>query len=141
MKQTITVDLETWTPSVLSNITGGIQAGQMMVYSAGRGTGKSMYMKMLKDRIYHDNLCKEIMLPTQPASKYKFTRTNWYTVELLGHSTWRLSDEYNAIIAWCTEQFGPHPMHKDAWSRWWVGLGYICFRDEADYILYQLKWA
>jgi len=39
--KTITVDIETWIPSVLSNTTGGIHPGELMIMTAGRGTGKS----------------------------------------------------------------------------------------------------
>lgn len=127
--------------------SGGFKSGEMLVF-AGRQTGKSMLtMHLLKDRwsqknFYYtannlNNLCKEIMLPE---SKYKFSRAKWYTAEMPGYATWRFSDEYNQIIAWCTEHFGAHPNKHDAWSRWYVGLGYINFRDEKDYMLYQLRW-
>lgn len=108
------------------------------MYYTGRRTGKSVLNQWFD---YNNNLCKEIMLPEKPESKYKFSRAKWYTAELNGNATWRFSDEYNQIIAWCTENFGAHPSKPDAWSRWHVGLGYINFRDEKDYLLYQLKWA
>ncbi len=142
--KTITVDLETWMPAVLGNTTGGIHPGQMMIFSAGRQTGKStLYMETLKNRIYDTNLCKEIFIPMHPVKKpkYQFSRAHWYSAEMPGHATWRFSDEYNSIINWCTEQFGPHPWRQDAWSRWWVGLGVINFRDEKDFVFYKLKWS
>jgi len=150
--KTITVDLEAWdalTPTALSNTTGGIHPEQMMIFSGGRQTGKSMissyYYSISKQRsisVMGSNLCKEIFLPMYPATKpkYKFSRAHWYSAELPGHATWRLSDEYNSIFDWCTEQFGPHPTKQDAWSRWWVGLGVINFRDEKDFVFYKLKW-
>jgi hypothetical protein len=140
--KTITVDLEAYSqPCVLGTTTGGIHPGEMMVITAGRRTGKSMYMQTLNNRIYNTNRCKEIMLPiSYDKPKYKFSRAKWYTAEINDNSLWRMSKEYNNVIEWCTEQFGPHPKNKDAWSRWWVGLGYIRFRDEKDYMLYQLKW-
>ena len=144
--KTIIVDLEAWdalTPTVLSNTTGGIYPGEMFVMQASCRTGKSLYMEMLKNRIYDTNLCKEIFLPMQPATKpkYQFSRAKWYSAEMPGHATWRFSDEYNSIIEWGTEQFGPHPTEQDAWSRWWVGLGVINFRDEKDFVFYKLKWS
>jgi hypothetical protein len=140
--KTITVDLETWMPTVLGNTTGGIPVGAMNVISMGRQTGKSMYMKMLKNRIYGTNLCKEIFLPMHPVTKpkYQFSRAKWYTVDI-GDGIWRLGREYNEIIEWCTEHFGKHPHKPDAWSRWWVGVGSIYFRDERDLVLYKLKWS
>lgn len=119
----------------------------------------SMYPR----QIFNTNLCKEIMLTGQQIisrdlgffedqfltnvmqkrkkPEYKFSRAKWHTAQLHGNATWVFSDEYNQVIVWCTEQFGAHPVKQDAWSRWYVGLGYINFRDEADYILYQLRWA
>lgn len=138
------LNLQPYQEQLVRLLEGGFKAGQMSVISAGRQTGKShyySYMKGLKNRIYGTNLCKEIMLPMAPESKYKFSRAKWYTAKLNGDAIWRLSDRYNQIIAWCTEQYGPHPTKHDAWSRWYVGLGYINFRDERDFVLYQLRWA
>jgi hypothetical protein len=146
-KSTTVVDIESYTMLEyqkaidklnLNSIYGGIATGvKTMYYTAGRRTGKSVLNQWFD---YNNNLCKEIMLPEKPESKYKFSRSKWYTVELNGNATWRFSDEYNQIIAWCTENFGAHPSNPDAWSRWHVGLGYINFRDEADYLFYTLKW-
>lgn len=163
-KKTVVFDLETmnaiagieqkWHMEILKNLSGGIPAGTMNVFSAGRHgrqTGKSMLsLKVLKNRYYgatertfwaDTNLCKEIMLPMEPKSKYKFSRAKWYTAELNGEFTWRFSDEYNELIAWCNETFGPHPTKQDAWSRWYVGLGCVNFRDEQDLVMFKLKWA
>jgi hypothetical protein len=142
--KTITVDIESYSQlCVLGNTTGGIPAGAMNVIGMSRQTGKSMYMKLLKNRIYDSNLCNEILLPMRPATKpkYQFSRAKWYSAEITGHATWRMSDEYNSIIEWCTEQFGNHPDKPDAWSRWWVGVGVINFRDEKDFVFYKLKWS
>ena len=119
----------------LVNMTGGIKKGDTVIYSGGHQAGKSMYYTYA-----NNNLCKEIMLPTKAKSKYKFSRAKWHTVDI-GMGGWRLSREYNEIIEWCTEQFGEHPREHDAWSRWWVGVGTMYFRDEKDYVLFQLKWA
>jgi len=126
--------------NIMRNVTEGISPGEMMIFSGGRQTGKSLYYTALKSRIHDTNLCKEIMFPSPPESKYKFSRAKWYTVKLNSDSVWRLSDEYNQAIAWCTEQFGAHPVKQDAWSRWYVGLGYINFRDAIDYEWYMLRW-
>lgn len=115
----------------------------------------------LAQRIMETNLCKEIELTSTvtlelgvfyaphnplktikmpPNLKYQFSRAKWHTVDI-GSGGWRLSREYNEIIEWCTKQFGSHPKKPDAWSRWWVGVGKIYFRDSNDYVLYQLRWA
>jgi hypothetical protein len=150
-KQTVVFDIETMkaitetaTQYQLDLInTLGFKRGEMAVFSAGRRTGKSYYYdKVLKNRIYGTNLCNEIMLPLEPVQKpkYQFSRAKWHTVDI-GGGGWRLSREYNEIIDWCNDTFGPHPKRSDAWSRWWVGIGQIYFRDEQDLVLYKLKWA
>lgn len=158
--QTVVFDLETidaivgmeqkWQMEILKNLSGGIAAGTMNVFSAGRQTGKSsMTLKVLKNRYYgatertfwaDTNLCKEIVFPQPTKPKYQFSRAKWYTAQLPGYATWRYSDEYNSIIAWCNETFGPHPKKQDAWSRWYVGLGFINFRDQKDYQWFVLRW-
>ena len=117
---------------------GGFKKGEMMVISTARQTGKSVLWDL--ETL---NLCKEILFPMkpEPEPKYKFSRAKWYTVQLNGHATWRFSDEYNQIIDWCTQHFGPHPSKPDAWSRWYVGLGYIKIRDAKDYEWYILRWS
>jgi hypothetical protein len=152
MKNKTIVDLEAWdalTPTVLSNTTGGIHPSEMMIFSGGRQTGKSLislyYYSALKQRsvsVMGSNLCKEIFLPMHPVTKpkYQFSRAKWHTVDI-GNGIWRLGREYNEIIEWCTEQFGKHPDKPDAWSRWWVGVGEIHFRDEKDFVFYKLKWS
>lgn len=133
--------LQPYQQALLDRVSQGFKHGEMAIFSSGRQTGKSM-LTMLKTRYYSANLCKEIMLPTSPVKqeKYRFSRAKWHTVNI-GDGIWRLGREYNEIIAWCTEQFGKHPNRPDAWSRWWVGIGEINFRDEKDFVLYQLRWA
>ena len=113
---------------------------------------------MNKFHFYQSNLCKEITLTAQTQlctlgvyyapyipkimkPKYQFSRAKWYTAPLNGNGTWRFSDEYNEIIEWCTEMFGAHPTKHDAWSRWYVGLGCINFRDAKDYEWFVLRWS
>jgi hypothetical protein len=147
--KTITVDLETWTPSVLSNNTDGIHPGEMMIFSGGRQTGKSMissyYYSALKQRsisVMASNLCKEIFLPMHPATKpkYQFSRAKWYEADfwdLLALPDTSLKPKSD----WCKEQFGPHPKNIDAWSRWYISHTKIYFRDEKDFVFYKLKWS
>ena len=155
--KTITVDLESWasSPTVLGNTTGGIyplqpyqqvlwdrlsqggfKQGQMpLYYSAVQHTGKSLYQKMVLNKLYGTNLCNEIVLPMKPAPKYKFSRSKWYEAEF----SWGKQTE---VLEWCTQQFGPQPENLDAWSRWchrsWTE---IHFRDVKDYEWFLLRWS
>lgn len=52
------------------------------------------------------------------------------------------------VIKWCKEHFGgtgepKYYMNTDIVKdlRWWCRQGYIYFREEKDYIWFQLKWA
>jgi len=114
---------------------GGFKKGEMMLITAGRQTGKSYYQKMLLNKIYGTNLCKEIFLPMKPAPKYKFSRAKWYEADY----DWI---HYDEVRKWCTEQFGPHPTQHDAWSRWDHRYeGRIYFRDQKDYNWFVLRWS
>ena len=69
-----------------------------------------------------------------PRSKYKFSRARWYEAD-------HRYDDYNDVIAWCTEQFGPRPRYPDAWTRWCdIHIDRIRFRDEKDYQWFILRW-
>lgn len=66
--------------------------------------------------------------------KYRFSR-EWLKADFR-------SEDYSDAHRWCEEQFGPHPVRPDAWSRWWHKFeSSILFRDERDYILFTLRWS
>ena len=145
-KQTIVFDIETMESITktamqyqvnLVNSIAGYKPGEMVLFSAGRQTGKSMFMKVLKNRYYDTNLCKEIMLPMHPEPKYKFSRSSWFTVPL-GRMDWKKT---TACIEWCEETFGPQPKNPDAWSRWQIKYSSIYFRDSKDYEWFMLRWS
>jgi len=74
----------------------------------------------------------QITFPPKP--KYQFSRSKWYAAEY----DWI---DYGEAMAWCAEQFGPHPRQHDAWSRWWDRYeGKVYFRDERDYQWFVLRW-
>lgn len=133
---------------------GGFKAGEMQIISSGRQSGKSML-----NAIYNNNLCKEITLPGQEylqlvelkmgfadlttnrinqrkkVKQYNFSRANWYVAEF------RWQDQPK-VLAWCSQQFGPHPANPDAWSRWHNRyVGKIMFRDAKDYEWFALRWS
>lgn len=67
-------------------------------------------------------------------NKYKFSR-DWYQAHFD-------TKYYYEVDVWCSQQFGPHPVRPDAWSRWWHKFeDSILFRDEKDYILFTLRWS
>lgn len=122
----------------MNYMRGGFKPGEMVIISTPRQTVKSLYY----GTIYNTNLCKEILLPMNPEPKHKFSRAKWFEAPRPGHAAWNtFSNEYHDILNWCVGNFGPHPKKPDAWSRWYMGIETVNFRDEADYILYQLRWS
>jgi hypothetical protein len=112
---------------------GGFKQGQMTLYSAGRGTGKSA-LNAYYGTTFSTNLCNEIMLPMKPAPKYKFSRAKWYEA--------KLPRDQQAAFAWCVKQFGPEPKNTDAWSRWYFNVDRTFrFRDAKDYEWFLLRWS
>jgi hypothetical protein len=114
---------------------GGFKQGQMtLYYSAVQHTGKSLYQKMVLNKLYGTNLCNEIMLPMKPAPKYKFSRAKWYEA--------KVPRDQQAAFAWCVKQFGPEPTNTDAWTRWYFNVDRTFrFRDEKDYVMFILRWS
>ena len=105
-------------------------------------------MKINRTQLYNDNLCKEITLTAQkllneytimwdnePKSKYSFSRNNWYEAD-------HRYEDYDEVVAWCTEQFGPRPRRSDPWTRWVdIHIDRIRFRDAKDYEWFMLRWS
>jgi hypothetical protein len=98
--------------------------------------------------IYTTNLCKEVLISSYTANhitlniridrkpvkqKYNFSR-KWLEANFD-------YEHYDEVSAWCTEMFGRPDSKPDAWSRWrHEYVDQIWFRDQADYILFVLKW-
>lgn len=133
--------------ALLDKVSEGFKAGEMMIISAGRQTGKSM-LNQYYGKLYNNNLCQEIMLTGQkhlrctlgalnrlPVNKYKFSRANWYVAEYD-------NKHHFEVLEWCAQQFGPCPKRPDAWSRWVNKYSEkIHFRDAKDYEWFLLRWS
>ena len=66
--------------------------------------------------------------------KYRFSRAKWY------YCHFSLNDG-ESVLEWCTASFGKRPKNADAWTRWWFyGVNQIRFRDEADAIMFKLRF-
>jgi hypothetical protein len=65
--------------------------------------------------------------------KYRFSRAKWH------EATISFKDG-PAIWEWCTERFGKQDKNPDAWSRWYIAINTIRFRDEKDYLMFLLRW-
>jgi len=68
--------LQPWQKQVLNNMYGGIERGEMMTFSSGRNTGKSMLTAAILD-----NLCKEIIMPPfEVLTTADVDGVPWYTI-------------------------------------------------------------
>ena len=149
-------DLEGWSDSDSVRLSEDMrklyeQYAKTITISTPRDSNKSvvaMWAKMqlnsaygytgLKS-IYYNNLCKEIVLPMKPVSKYQFTRAKWYVAEIPEYLQYHA--KWSEMSKWLNEQFGPHDKNPNAWSRWiHDGWREIKFRDEADYSHFLLRW-
>lgn len=124
----VTEGIHPYQQAAWDKISGGYKGGEMVVYSGGRGVGKSFYYSI--PRYPKRTASLNRLMP-----KYKFSRAKWHIVEF----DWK---DYGAVREWCVEQFGPEPQNPDAWSRWhhtWSDG--IHFRDEQDAALFILRWS
>lgn len=77
-------------------------------------------------------------------SKYQIRHVKWYEYEMwepFPETRPVNRDRVNAILEWCTEQFGPANSITDVLARWSLSYSILRFRDEKDYIFFMLKWA
>lgn len=120
-------------------IAGGFKSSEMVLYSAGRQTGKSMlnslYGKIagVQPMNWNDGIFKmKKWVPPKP--KYKFSRAKWYEA--------KLPRDGQGAFNWCVKNFGPEPTNPDAWSRWYFNVERTFrFRDEKDYVFFMLRWS
>ena len=75
-------------------------------------------------------------IPVFKQPKYQFSRSKWYEAVM----PWHRRAEVPEWLAWCTEQFGPGPAVRDAWTRWYCSMSVLYFRDEEDYVWFTLRW-
>ena len=82
-------------------------------------------------------------LKSTPKPKDEFSRPKWYEADrAIDHSSpWPFFKYSREQYSWCIAQFGPSPLHPDAWSRWYMINDRYRFRDEKDYMLFILRWA
>lgn len=97
-----------------------------------KGTGK-LYLDMNPDSSTMIDRTQRIY-----NNKYKFSRAKWYVADIIGTMDYRTFME---MRRWIRDQFGPQDRNPNAWSRWYSDGFVIKFRDEADFILFALRWS
>lgn len=129
--------MQTWQKEMLKTISG-IKRGEMMIYSAGRQTGKSYYAQYTIDRLMRD-------LNSQPITDLVLSEgtvygSRYHCVEPVGGSWIEMQE-------WCLNQFGDSGKHiwgaketPEPQQRWYMNNRKFWFRDEQDRLMFVLRW-
>jgi hypothetical protein len=135
----MTYQLHDYQQKLFQQLSRGFRAGEMMIISSGRQTGKSYYQKQILNAMYNGH---NVTLGAEPMKeqKYKFSRAKWYEVQL--PSPFTNNDKTNEMIEWAKSQFGNPDSKVDPWStRWHITWDTIKFRDSKDYEWFMLRWS
>ena len=117
-------------------IIGGIKPGEMNITTSGRQTGKSQMQAYM--RLWND-------IQQRPVEDLKLTEgtvygSRYHCVEPVGGS-WAEMQE------WCINQFGDSGKH--IWGsneapapqeRWYMNNRKFWFRDDADRLMFVMRW-
>jgi hypothetical protein len=116
-------------------IVGGFKPGEMTIVTSGRQTGKSQmqaYMRLWNDIHY------------RPVEDLKLTEgtvygSQYYCVEPVGGSWFDME-------TWCIDSFGTPGTHMwdsgsvDPAQRWYMNNRKFWFRDDADRLMFVMRW-
>jgi hypothetical protein len=127
-----------WQHNVFDQITAsGVKPGEMMVISAGRQTGKSMFTQQAIERLMRD-------LNSQPVSDLTLSEgtvygSRYYCVEPVGGhwfdmETWCLDTYGNPGSLWDKNK-APEPN-----ARWYMNDRRFWFRTERDRDWFIIRW-
>ena len=131
------MNLQSWQLDMLDKLRG-VKPGEMMIYSAGRQTGKSYFTQYTIDRLMRD-------LNSQPITDLVLSEgtvygSRYHCVEPVGGS-------WTEMQEWCLNQFGDSGKH--IWGsnevpvpqeRWYMNNRKFWFRDDADRLMFVMKW-
>ena len=131
--------MRSWQLDILDKMSG-FKPGEMMVMTAGRNIGKSMWTAQAIDRLTRDlmNLpIEELVL-----SEGRVYGARYYCVEPVG-GVWR------EMESWATETYGTQgsiwsdgrPPASPVNERWYMNNRKFWFRNEADRTMFVLRWS
>jgi hypothetical protein len=119
----------------------GFKPGELVIMSAGRGTGKSMLTKAYVDRMMQDIMSRPI--EDMVLSEGRVYGARYHCVEPIG-GNWREMED------WCINTYGETT--GSIWAeevdkktpapgeRWYANNRKFWFRKESDRTLFILKW-
>jgi hypothetical protein len=131
--------MQPWQQQIFDKLTsGGVKPSELMIMSAGRQTGKSYYTQYTIDRLMRD-------LNSQPITDLVLSEgtvygSRYYCVEPVG-GNWIEMQE------WCLNQFGDSGKHiwgeketPEPQQRWYMNNRKFWFRDQADQLMFVMRW-
>ena len=126
-----------WQMNMLKQFEG-FKPKEMVIYSAGRNIGKSVFSAQALKRVMDDILSQPIT--DIVLSEGRVYGARYYTAEPVG-GNWR------EMEAWCYEAFGDdsYPIWgedkaPEPAQRWYKNNRKFWFRNEADRTMFVLKW-
>jgi hypothetical protein len=131
------MNVQPWQQDMLDKLRG-FKPGEMMIYSAGRQTGKSYFTQYTIDRLMRD-------LNSQPITDLVLSEgtvygSRYHCVEPVGGSWIEMQE-------WCFNQFGDsgkhiwgEPKSPESAQRWYMNNRKFWFRDDADRLMFVMKW-
>ena len=126
-----------WQMTVLNKLQG-IKPGEMMIYSAGRQTGKSYFTQYTIDRLMRD-------LNSQPITDLVLSEGTVYGSQY--HCVEPVGGNWIEMQEWCFNQFGRSGKH--IWGsnevpapqeRWYMNNRKFWFRDDRDQLMFVMRW-
>jgi hypothetical protein len=127
------MNLHPWQMDMLKKLEG-FKPSELMIISAGRGTGKSTFNQQTIDRLMRDLNNRPI--ENLVISEGRVHGARYYCVEPIG-GNWLNMEK------WATETFGAV---GSVWAldppskRWYANDRKFWFRNEADRTMFILKW-
>jgi len=128
--------IQPWQMNVLNKLQG-IKKSELIMMTAGRRSGKSQMSSVAFQRLWDE-------LHNRPVEDLKLTEgrvygARYYCVEPTGGS-WREMEH------WCLEYFGSAGEHiwgekfPETVQRWYMNDRKFWFRDQADQLMFVMKW-
>ena len=116
-------------------IINGFKPGEMTLVTGGRQTGKSQMQAYM--RMWNDIQCRPV--DDLKLSEGKVYGARYYCIEPVGGSWFDME-------TWCIDSFGTPGTHMwdsgsvDPSQRWYMNNRKFWFRDDADQLMFVMRW-
>jgi hypothetical protein len=131
--------MQPWQQQIYDKLTsGGVKPSELMIMSAGRQTGKSYFTQQAIDRLMRD-------LNSQPVSDLVLSEGTVYGSRY--HCVEPVGGNWMEMQEWCFTQFGDSGKHiwgeftsPESVQRWYMNNRKFWFRDQADQLMFVMRW-